>query len=122
MADSLYRKKGDKPDRIGFDPKMPEFLPLWAMAAGGNIVDETGAPTLDSPPVVDALTWAVGLINDQGGWASFKSFRDTWDFFGANNAQRARCPGVAVIRRPVSLPRRHARPATCPRRRTRWRR
>lgn len=94
MADSLYRKKGDKPDRIGFDPKMPEFLPLWAMAAGGNIVDETGAPTLDSPPVVDALTWAVGLINDQGGWASFKSFRDTWDFFGANNEFAADQIGV----------------------------
>lgn len=85
FAGKLYRDKSGKPDRIGFDPKMPEFLPLWAMAAGGSIVDETGAPTLDSPAVVDALTWAVKLIDSQGGWASFKSFRDTWDFFGAKN-------------------------------------
>jgi multiple sugar transport system substrate-binding protein len=85
MADKLYREKGGKPDRIGFDPKIPEFLPLWAMAAGGDIVDDSGSPILDSAPVVDALTWAVQLINDQGGWATFKSFRDTWDFFGAKN-------------------------------------
>jgi multiple sugar transport system substrate-binding protein len=94
LADKLYRAKGDKPDRIGFDPKLPEFLPLWAMAAGGSIVDDTGAPTLDSPAVVDALTWAVSLINDQGGWASFKSFRDTWDFFGADNEFAADQIGV----------------------------
>jgi len=85
LAGKLYRDKSGKPDRIGFDPKIPEFLPLWAMAAGGSIVDDTGAPTLDAAPVVDALTWAVRLVDEQGGWASFKSFRDTWDFFGGKN-------------------------------------
>jgi multiple sugar transport system substrate-binding protein len=27
----------------------------------------------------------MSLINAQGGWNSFKSFRDTWDFFGSDN-------------------------------------
>ena len=35
--------------------------------------------------MVAALKYAVSLVNEQGGWAKFKSFRDTWDFFGAGN-------------------------------------
>ncbi|HET8589834.1 MAG TPA: hypothetical protein VFM01_09385 [Nakamurella sp.] len=85
LAKKLYKESGGKPSTIGFDPKVPEFLPLWVMADGGNIVDDTGQPTLNDPKVVEALTWAVSVINEQGGWANFKSFRDTWDFFGADN-------------------------------------
>lgn len=85
LAGTLYRDDGGRPSRIGFDPKVPEFLPLWVLAAGGNLVDRNGSPTLDDDAVVEALTWAVDMINAQGGWSDFKSFRDSWDFFGADN-------------------------------------
>ncbi len=84
-AKKMYKASGSKPTTIGFDPKLPEFLPLWAMANGGSIVDDQGKPTLNDPKVVEALKYGVSLVNEQGGWANFKSFRDTWDFFGAGN-------------------------------------
>jgi multiple sugar transport system substrate-binding protein len=72
--------------RIGFDPKIPEFLPLWTAALGGELVSEDGLTAhLDSPEAVQALEYTVGLVEDQGGWSRFKAFRDTWDFFGGDN-------------------------------------
>jgi multiple sugar transport system substrate-binding protein len=75
-----------KVTRIGFDPKMPEFFPLWAKAYGVDILSKDGlTPHLNDPRAVKALTYAMSLINAQGGWNKFKSFRDTWDFFGSDN-------------------------------------
>ena len=75
-----------KVTRIGFDPKMPEFFPLWAKAYGVDILSKDGlTPHLNDPRAVKALTYAMSLINAQGGWDKFKSFRDTWDFFGSKN-------------------------------------
>jgi multiple sugar transport system substrate-binding protein len=72
--------------RIGFDPKMPEFFPLWAKAYGVDILSKDGLhPHLNDPKAIKALTYAMSLINAQGGWNKFKSFRDTWDFFGKQN-------------------------------------
>ncbi|HVU78084.1 MAG TPA: extracellular solute-binding protein [Gaiellaceae bacterium] len=72
--------------RIGFDPKMPEFFPLWAKAYGVDILSKDGLhANLNAPGAVKALTYAMSLINAQGGWNKFKSFRDTWDFFGSDN-------------------------------------
>jgi multiple sugar transport system substrate-binding protein len=72
--------------RIGFDPKLPEFFPLWAKAYGVDILSKNGlVPHLNDPRAVKALTYAMSLINAQGGWNKFKSFRDTWDFFGSQN-------------------------------------
>jgi multiple sugar transport system substrate-binding protein len=72
--------------RIGFDPKMPEFFPLWAKAYGVDILSKDGLKAnLNAPGAVKALTYAMSLINAQGGWNKFKSFRDTWDFFGSDN-------------------------------------
>ena len=72
--------------RIGFDPKIPEFFPLWAKAYGVDILSKDGLhPHLNDPRAVKALTYAMSLINAQGGWNKFKSFRDTWDFFGKGN-------------------------------------
>ncbi len=84
-AAKMYKETGGKPSTIGFDPKVPEFLPLWTMINGGSIVSADGKPTLNDPKVVQALQFGVDLVNAQGGWANFKSFRDTWDFFGAGN-------------------------------------
>ncbi|HVX42802.1 MAG TPA: hypothetical protein VHC49_02905 [Mycobacteriales bacterium] len=82
---AMYKSSGGKPTTIGFDPKLPEYLPLWVLANGGSIIDSDGKPALDDSKVVEALTYTAGLIADQGGWANYKSFRDTWDFFGEGN-------------------------------------
>ncbi len=85
VAKKMYKATNGKPSTIGYDPKIPEYLPLWAEANGGSIIGSDGKPTLNDPKVVEALKYTVSLVNAQGGWANFKSFRDTWDFFGANN-------------------------------------
>lgn len=85
LTKKLYKASNGKPSTIGFDPKVPEYLPLWTMANGGSIIADDGKPTLNDPKVVAALKNAVDLINAQGGWANFKAYRDTWDFFGAGN-------------------------------------
>jgi multiple sugar transport system substrate-binding protein len=72
--------------RIGFDPKLPEFLPLWAMANGAALLSEDGRTAqLNDPAVVEALEFAAGLHEAAGGRQAFMAFRDTWDFFGAEN-------------------------------------
>lgn len=77
---------GGRLSRIGIDPKIPEFLPMWAKANGADMISADGTrANLTDPKVVEALTTGVGLIQAQGGWGKFKSFRDTFDFFGAQN-------------------------------------
>jgi multiple sugar transport system substrate-binding protein len=72
--------------RIGFDPKIPEFFPLWAKANGVDLLSEDGRTArLDDPKAVEALEFTASLIEDHDGWDAFKAFRDTWDFFGAGN-------------------------------------
>jgi multiple sugar transport system substrate-binding protein len=85
-AKKMYDSSGGKVTRIGFDPKIPEFFPLWAKAYGVDILSKDGlTPHLNDPRAVKALQYAVSLINAQGGWDKFKAFRDTWDFFGSKN-------------------------------------
>jgi multiple sugar transport system substrate-binding protein len=85
-AKRMYKEEGGKVTRIGFDPKIPEFFPLWAKANGVDILSNDGlTPHLNDPRAVAALQYTVSLINAQGGWDKFKSFRDTWDFFGSGN-------------------------------------
>jgi multiple sugar transport system substrate-binding protein len=85
-AKKLATVSGGKVTRIGFDPKLPEFFPLWAKANGIDLVSADGKTAhLDDPKAVEALQYAVSLIDEQGGWGKFKAFRDTWDFFGGGN-------------------------------------
>ena len=84
-AAKLYKTNGGKIERIGFDPKLPEYFPLWAAANGAMIVKEDGSPNLNDPKAVEALDYTVGLVNAQGGWTKFKSFRDAFDIFGEKN-------------------------------------
>ena len=44
MAEKLTVTKGDKLQRIGFDPKIPEFLPMWVKANGGTCSTTTARP------------------------------------------------------------------------------
>ncbi|MFF0266717.1 ABC transporter substrate-binding protein [Kribbella sp. NPDC004536] len=84
-AKKLYKAKNGRPSRIGYDPKMPDFFPLWAMANGTELVKPGGEPNLNDPKAVEALQYTIKLIDDQGGWSNFKTFRDTFDIFGAKN-------------------------------------
>ena len=71
---------------IGYDSKLPEFLPLWVHARGGAMLSEDGRTArLDTPEVLEALQWAVQIYDDQGGFGTVKAFRDSADFFGAGN-------------------------------------
>ena len=71
---------------IGFDSKLPEFLPLWAKANGADLISDDGRTAqLDDPEVVEALEFAVGIYDDQGGFSKVKAFRDSADFFGEGN-------------------------------------
>jgi multiple sugar transport system substrate-binding protein len=86
LNDALTVGSGNELTRIGFDPKLPEFFPLWAEANGVALLSEDGRTAqLNDPAVVEALEFAVSLLETPGGYAPFKAFRDTWDFFGGNN-------------------------------------
>ena len=83
----LLKIENGRLTRIGFDPKIPEFFPLWVKWFGKNqsVIAANGRPQLNSPAAVAALSYTLSLINDHGGWDRFKAFRDTFDFFGAQN-------------------------------------
>jgi len=74
--------------RIGFDPKIDADwgLPLWTKWFGADIISKDGLKAqLNTRQAIAALVYAKQLIQTQGGWNKFKSFRDTMDFFGAQN-------------------------------------
>jgi len=82
----LTKAPGGKISVIGFDSKLPEFLPLWAKANGADLVSEDGRTAqIDDPKVLEALKFAVGIYDDQGGFGKVKAFRDSADFFGEGN-------------------------------------
>ncbi len=85
-AQKLTVRTGGGLARIGFDPKIPEFLPLWAKANGVRMLSDDGRTAhLDDPRLAEALTYAKSLIDAQGGWSAVKAFRDSFDFFGQKN-------------------------------------
>src|SRR4051794_17134456 len=72
--------------RIGFDPKIPEFFPLWVKWYGKDIISKDGLKAqLNTKEAIAALAYTKQIINAEGGWNKFKAFRDTMDFFGAQN-------------------------------------
>jgi multiple sugar transport system substrate-binding protein len=82
----LTRTEDGKLKVIGFDSKLPEFLPLWAKANGADLISDDGRTAqLDDPAVVQALEFAVGIYDDQGGFSKVKAYRDSADFFGEGN-------------------------------------
>ena len=85
-AGTLTRSEGGAVTVIGYDSKLPEFLPLWAKALGADLISEDGRTAqLDSPEVLQALEFAVGIYDEQGGFAAVKATRDAADFFGEGN-------------------------------------
>jgi multiple sugar transport system substrate-binding protein len=85
-ARKLVHTQGGKLDVIGFDSKLPEFLPLWAKARGADLISADGRKAqLDDPRVVQALTFAADIYKAQGGFSKVKAYRDSADFFGEGN-------------------------------------
>jgi multiple sugar transport system substrate-binding protein len=85
---AMLKKSGNKITRIGFDPKLPEFLPLWAKINGADIISADGKTSnLDDPKVAEALTFGRDLIQAHGKASDFFAARDALsaDFFGAGN-------------------------------------
>lgn len=86
VNEQLTRTADGEVTRIGFDPKLPEFFPLWVRANGSRLLSDDGRTAmLDTPEAVEALTYTVGLHDAAGGRQAFSAFRDTWDFFGSEN-------------------------------------
>ena len=82
----LMKMQGGDLAAIGYDSKLPEFLPLWAKANGADLISEDGRTAqLDDPAVVEALEFAVSVYDDQGGFGEVKALRDSADFFGDGN-------------------------------------
>jgi multiple sugar transport system substrate-binding protein len=82
----LMKTSGGKLSVIGFDSKLPEFLPLWAKANGADLISADGKTAqLDDPKVIEALKFAVSIYDAQGGFSKVKAFRDSADFFGGGN-------------------------------------
>jgi multiple sugar transport system substrate-binding protein len=82
----MLRVQDGRVTRIGFDPKLPEFFPLWVKWFGADLISKNGLRAqLNTPQAVQALTFANNLIRDHGGWDRFKAFRDTLDYFGRIN-------------------------------------
>jgi multiple sugar transport system substrate-binding protein len=85
-AKKMYSAPGGDLEVIGYDSKLPEFLPLWAKANGVDLLSEDGrTANINDPAVVEALTWAVGVYDEQGGFSKVKAYRDSADFFGEGN-------------------------------------
>ncbi|QBR75045.1 ABC transporter substrate-binding protein [Microbacterium sediminis] len=84
--EALVKRGSTGLEVIGIDSKLPEFFPLWAKAAGVDLISEDGREAnLDDPEAVRALEWAVSIYDAQGGFADVKAFRDSADFFGEGN-------------------------------------
>ncbi|CAM3862600.1 ABC transporter substrate-binding protein [Nocardioides zeicaulis] len=84
--EDMTKQQGGNLATIGYDSKLPEFLPLWAKANGADLISEDGRTAqLDSPEVVEALEWAVSVYDAQGGFGEVKALRDSADFFGDGN-------------------------------------
>lgn len=89
INNQLMAKEGDNITRLGFDPKITDYLPLWAAANGASILSEDGTQSqLDDPKVAEALDFAASLVLAHGDAASFFDFRQNGPggaFFGAEN-------------------------------------
>ena len=90
VNDQLTKVENGQLERIGVDPKLPGFFPLWVRANGGQLLSDDGRTAMiNSPEAVAALEYTVSLLDAAGGNQEATAFRDTWDSFGAANEYAA---------------------------------
>ncbi|MCR2764447.1 extracellular solute-binding protein [Microbacterium sp. zg.B48] len=92
----LYQESGGVPTRLGFDPVATGQGGLWVLGMGGQLTDADGAPTLDDPSNLAGIEALKQITDAQGGFASVKSFTDSFDTFGDNNQYVADQVGAQV--------------------------
>ena len=80
-----YKSSGGNPVTLGFDPVAGGQAELWILGQGGRLMDDKGAPALDDPANIEALTFLKEIYDAQGGYAKAKSFSDSFDTFGKDN-------------------------------------
>jgi multiple sugar transport system substrate-binding protein len=76
---------GGNPATLGFDPVAGGQAELWLLGQGGRLMDDKGAPALDDPANIGALSFLKQIYDAQGGYAKVKSFSDSFDTFGKQN-------------------------------------
>ncbi|HEY8456349.1 MAG TPA: extracellular solute-binding protein [Actinopolymorphaceae bacterium] len=85
-AQKMTKMEGGKLVRLGFDPSLPDSSVLWSAIHEIQLMGDDGlSARIDDPAVVDVMTNLKRLADAQGGWTKVKSFKDSWDFFGAEN-------------------------------------
>lgn len=94
--EKMYQESGGVPSRLGFDPVATGQSGLWILGMGGQLNDEEGAPTLDDPSNIAGVEMLKQITDAQGGFASVKSFTDSFDTFGDNNQFVANQVGAQV--------------------------
>ncbi len=86
LNQELAVAEGGNVQTVGVDPRLPDFLPLWVLANGGQMISEDGRTSqLNSPEVAEALEYAVSLYEPVGGREPFQAFNTGWDVFGSAN-------------------------------------
>jgi len=86
LNEQLTTTEGGEVTRIGIDPRLPEFLPLWSWANDAPMISEDGlAAQLDAPGVLEALQVTAQFLEPYGGYTEYLDFRSTFDVFGADN-------------------------------------
>ncbi|MFE5291869.1 ABC transporter substrate-binding protein [Isoptericola sp. NPDC056618] len=83
--EKVYQEKGGNPTVLGLDPVAAGSPELWIQGLGGSILDEDGAPTLDTPENAAAIEDLKRITDAQGGYAKVKSLGDSFDLFGEKN-------------------------------------
>ncbi len=84
-AKKMYKASGGNPTRLGFDPVATGQPALWILGYGGQLIDNSGRPTMNDPRNVKGLQVLKRITDAQGGFAKVKSFSDSFDVFGDNN-------------------------------------
>lgn len=92
----MYKESGGNPSTVGLEPQGVDQAGLWMLGYGGKIMDEEGVPALDDPKNAEAIDFLKQLYDAQGGYAKFKSFKDSFDVFGDQNPYVADQVGAQV--------------------------
>jgi multiple sugar transport system substrate-binding protein len=86
LNEQLTTTDGGDVTRIGLDPKLPEFLPLWSWANGAPMISEDGLTAqLDDPGVAETVELVARFLEPYGGFTAYQDFKSTFDVFGAEN-------------------------------------
>jgi len=84
--EALHVVEGGRLAVIGIDSRIPEHFPLWVVSNGGQLVSDDGRTAMiDTPEVLEALEFALSLMDGNNGFADVMSLRDAADFWGEGN-------------------------------------